>query len=102
MLTAMEPALDAIVSKLGDNQARLREKAVDALASPSYCRVIGARQIAAKVMHSLDKKRPPHNKWRPLATRQNYSGVAREYGLNRGVASGNGLHALDLGSVIGC
>ena len=36
MLTAMEPALDAIVSTLGDNQARLREKAVDALASPSY------------------------------------------------------------------
>ena len=52
MLTAMEPALDAVVPKLGDNQARLREKAVDALASPSYCRVIGARQIAAKVMHS--------------------------------------------------
>ena len=102
MLTAMEPALDAIVSKLGDNQARLREKAVDALASPSYCRVIGARQIAAKVMHSLDKKRPPHNKWRPLATRlELLRRLAREYGLNRGVASGNGLHALDLGSVIG-
>ncbi len=102
MLTAMEPALDAIVSKLGDNQARLREKAVDALASPSYCRVIGARQIAAKVMNSLDKKRPPHNKWRPLATRlELLRRLAREYGLNRGVASENGLHALDLGSVIG-
>jgi len=102
MLTAMEPALDAIVSKLGDNQARLREKAVDALTSLSYCRVVGPRRIAAKVMHSLGKKRPPHNKWRPLATRlELLTRLAREFGLNRGAAPGNGLHALDLGSVIG-
>lgn len=98
---ALEPALAAVVTKLGDNQPRLRDKAVDALTSLSRCRVVGADRVAEKVMRSLDKRRPPHNKWRPIATRLEFlKCLACEFGVENRDASRKGSHALVLESVI--
>lgn len=99
--SALEPALVAVVAKLGDNQPRLREKAVDALTSLSHCRVIGADRVAEKVMRSLEKRRPPHNKWRPIATRLEFlRRLALDFGIENRDASKKGSHTLALESVI--
>mmetsp|Transcript_5419 Transcript_5419/g.17093 ORF Transcript_5419/g.17093 Transcript_5419/m.17093 type:complete len:749 (+) Transcript_5419:141-2387(+) len=98
--SALEPALDAVVMKMGDNQPRLRDKAVDALNSLSHCQIVGADRVAEKVMHSLDRKRPPHNKWRPVATRLEFlRKFAREFGVVKCDTSSKG-GALSLESVV--
>jgi len=98
--SALEPALDAVVMKLGDNQPRLRDRAVDALNSLSRCQIVGADRVAEKVMHSLDRKRPPHNKWRPIATRLEFlRKFAREFGVVKCDTSSKG-GALSLESVV--
>ncbi|EGB04924.1 hypothetical protein AURANDRAFT_72373 [Aureococcus anophagefferens] len=98
---ALEPALAAVVMKLGDNQPRLRDKAVDALTSLSRCRVVGADRVAERVMRSLDKKRPAHNKWRPVATRLEFlKKLAHEFGVETRDAAKKGSHALVLESVL--
>lgn len=100
--SALELALGAIVTKLGDNQPRLRERAIDALTSLSHCRVVGADHVAERVMRSLDRKRPPHNKWRPLATRLEFlRRLVREFGVENSTETvRKGSHVLGLESVI--
>mmetsp|Transcript_22355 Transcript_22355/g.69027 ORF Transcript_22355/g.69027 Transcript_22355/m.69027 type:complete len:845 (+) Transcript_22355:500-3034(+) len=70
-LSVLEPVLSAVIMKLGENQPRLRDKAVDSLTALSQCGVVGADWLAERVMLSLEKKRP-HNKWRPIATRLSF------------------------------
>lgn len=81
-LSALEPLLVAIVAKLGENQPRLREKAVDTLSSLSHCSIIGPSRVAETVMNSLEIRRPPHNRWRPIATRLEF---LKRLALNFGV-----------------
>lgn len=98
----LEPALSAVVAKLGENQPRLREKAVDVLASLSHCDIVGANRVAEKVMWSLERKRPPSNKWRPIATRLEFlKRLAIDFGVvNSEVAAKAGSRALKLESII--
>jgi len=96
----LEPALGAIVTKLADNQPRLRDKAVSALISLARCQIVGADSVAEKVMDSLDRKRPPHNKWRPVATRLEFlRQFVREFGVANQDTSSEG-HELSVESVI--
>lgn len=101
MSTALESPLDAIVAKMSDNQSRLREKAVDALILLSRCQAVGAHHVAGKVIHSLDKKRPPHNKWRPIATRLEFlRRLTQEFGVGNREISLTRSHALGLQPII--
>jgi len=98
----LEPAIAAVVAKLGDNQPRLREKAVDELLSLSHCRVVGADRVAEKVMRSLARKRPPHNnKWRPIATRLEFlKRLVFDFGVESRDVAKRGPHALVLESIV--
>jgi len=100
-ISALEPALSAVVAKLGENQPRLREKALHALASLSHCEIMGANRVADKVMCSLEKKRPPNNKWRPIATRLDLlKRLAIDFGVENSQVSEAGSRALHLESIL--
>ena len=98
----LEPAIAAVVAKLGDNQPRLREKAVDALTSLAHCRVVGADRVAEKVMRSLERRCPPHkNKWRPIATRLEFlKRLALDFGVGNRDAVKKSPHTLNLEAIV--
>lgn len=66
-IKALEPPIVALVAKLADNQARVRDKAFDVVADLATS--VGVSYISSLLVKTLDKKHLVHNKWRPIAMR---------------------------------
>ncbi|KAJ1451288.1 hypothetical protein M885DRAFT_530203 [Pelagophyceae sp. CCMP2097] len=95
----LDPAIKVLLAKLGENQPRLRDGALDALATLARCRSLGAAAVAHSAMKSLDaKKHTAHNKWRPIASRLT---LLRRLVVDHGVSSGGRGGALQADAVLG-
>ena len=64
----LEPTIATLAAKLGENHARVREQAFDALLNLAHCRSVGCGYIATCCLKRLGKKASA-TKWRPIATR---------------------------------
>lgn len=67
LLRELDPLVHALVEKLGDNAARNRDAAVDALLEIATKPGVGPSFVARQLTRPLSKKQA--NVWRPLATR---------------------------------